>query len=132
MSMTRGNPDFIASGWGEPTKAVKLPIRIAERIQELRHDREDADSILALLGTKNNLKLDSVKPSNNMNTPVEQQLAELRERLQEIRIARKWLQEFRVNAHSSLSKPLASYHAYLVEQESKTIQMGRRIKGESH
>jgi hypothetical protein len=47
--MTRGNPDFIASGWGEPTKAVKLPIRIAERIQELRDGGEDADSILALL-----------------------------------------------------------------------------------
>jgi hypothetical protein len=47
--MTRGNPDFIASGWGEPTKAVKLPIRIAERIQELRDDGEDADSILTLL-----------------------------------------------------------------------------------
>jgi hypothetical protein len=47
--MTRGNPDFIASGWGEPTKAVKLPIRIAERIQELRDDGEDGDSILGLL-----------------------------------------------------------------------------------
>lgn len=66
------------------------------------------------------------------NTPVEQQLDEPRERLQEIRIARKWLQEFRVNAHPSLSKPLASYHTYLVEQESKTIQMGKRIKGEAH
>lgn len=47
--MTRGNPDFIASGWGEVTKAMKLPIRIAERIQELRDDGEDADSILGFL-----------------------------------------------------------------------------------
>jgi hypothetical protein len=47
--MTRGNPDFIAVGWGEPTKAVKLPIRIAERIQELRDDGQDGDSILGLL-----------------------------------------------------------------------------------
>jgi hypothetical protein len=47
--MTRGNPDFIAVGWGEPTKAVKLPIRIAERIQELKNDGEDGDSILELL-----------------------------------------------------------------------------------
>jgi hypothetical protein len=67
-----------------------------------------------------------------MDTPVEQQLAELKERLQEIRVARKWLQELRVNAHPSVSKALASYHTYLVEQESKTIQMGKRIKGESH
>lgn len=59
--MTRGNPDFIASGWGEPTKAVKLPIRIAERIQELRDDGEDADSILALLendDSRNDSELD--------------------------------------------------------------------------
>jgi hypothetical protein len=47
--MTRGNPDFIALGWGEPTKAVKLPIRIAERIQELKEDGENGDSILDLL-----------------------------------------------------------------------------------
>ena len=47
--MTRGNPDFIAAGWGEATKAVKLPIRIAEKIQELREDGEDADSIFSRL-----------------------------------------------------------------------------------
>jgi hypothetical protein len=47
--MTRGNPDFIAVGWGEPTKAVKLPIRIAERIQELKEDGENGDSILGFL-----------------------------------------------------------------------------------
>ena len=47
--MGRGNPDFIAAGWGEATKAVKLPVRVAERIQELRDDGEDVDAILGLL-----------------------------------------------------------------------------------
>ena len=58
--MTRGNPDFIAVGWGEPTKAIKLPIRIVERIQELRDGGEDGDSILSLLDgdSKNDSEFD--------------------------------------------------------------------------
>lgn len=67
-----------------------------------------------------------------MDSRAEQQLNELRERVREIKIARKWLQEFRVNAPPASSKALASYHSYLVEQESKTIQMGKRLKGETH
>ena len=47
--MSRGNPNFIAAGWGEATKPFKLPIRVGERIQELRESGEDADSILDLL-----------------------------------------------------------------------------------
>lgn len=59
--MTRGNPDFIAVGWGEATKAVKLPIRIIDRIQELRDDGQDTDSILELLegsGSSDNSEFD--------------------------------------------------------------------------
>lgn len=47
--MSRGNPNFIASGWGEPTKPVKLPLRLAERIQELRDDGLNCDDFLELL-----------------------------------------------------------------------------------
>ena len=60
----------------------------------------------------------------------QQQIEELRERVREIRNARKWLQEYRINAPPSTSKALASYHSYLVEQEAKTIQMGQRLKAE--
>jgi hypothetical protein len=67
-----------------------------------------------------------------MNHQAEQQLDELRKRLQEIRTAKKWLQEFRVNASPNLSAALASYYNFLVVQESKTIEMGKRIKVEKN
>lgn len=59
---------------------------------------------------------------------IEDQLNQLRERLREIRTARKWLQEYRVNAPVTLSKPLAQYHNWLCDQEKNTIQMGIRLK----
>lgn len=62
---------------------------------------------------------------------VEIQLAELRERLAEIRVAKKWLTEFRVNANPAVSAALSSYYNYLSEQESKTTAMGKRIKAEA-
>ncbi len=58
----------------------------------------------------------------------EEQLDQLRQRLREIRLAIKWLQEYRVGAPIAISKPLAQYHNWLCEQEKKTIQMGTRIK----
>ena len=60
--------------------------------------------------------------------PVEEQLEQLRKRLREIRLAKKWLQEYRVTAPITVSKALAQYHGWLCEQEKKTIQMGTRIK----
>lgn len=62
------------------------------------------------------------------NNSAEEQLNQLRQRLREIRLAKLWLQEYRVNAPITISKPLAQYHAWLCEQEKKTIQMGTRIK----
>lgn len=56
--MGAGNPNFIASGWGELTKAMKLPVRIAERIQELREDGEDVDDILGRLDQEQNSSVD--------------------------------------------------------------------------
>lgn len=67
---------------------------------------------------------------NNHRT--EQQLEELRARLQEIRIAKKWLQDFRINAPPSVSAALASYGNYLADQEAKTLAMGKRIKAEAN
>lgn len=60
----------------------------------------------------------------------EQQLEELRQRLRDIRTARKWLSDFRVNAPPSTSAALASYYKWLCDQEDKMLEMGKRIKQE--
>lgn len=58
------------------------------------------------------------------------QLEELRVRVKEIRIAKKWLQEYRINAPPSLSEGLSAYYNFLVQQEEKTIKMEHRISKE--
>lgn len=58
----------------------------------------------------------------------DQQLENLRARLREIRIAQKWLQEYRINAPVALSMPLNACYNWLARQETKTIEMGKRIK----
>ena len=58
----------------------------------------------------------------------EQQLNELRERVKQIRTAKRWLQEYRINAPSSISSTLAAYYNWLDTQEQKTVAMGKRIK----
>lgn len=65
-----------------------------------------------------------------MNQRVEKELEALRERLREIRIAKKWLQEFRVNAAPTVSAALSVYNNFLCDQEQKTLAMGNRIKAE--
>lgn len=65
-----------------------------------------------------------------MSHQAEQELQALRNRLEEIRVARKWLQEFRVNATPGVSAGLSNYNNFLVNQEQKTIAMGNRIKAE--
>lgn len=60
----------------------------------------------------------------------EQQLEELRQRLREIRTARRWLCDYRVNAPPSTSAALASYYKWLCDQEDKTLEMGKRLKKE--
>ena len=61
---------------------------------------------------------------------LERQQEDLRHRLREIRIARKWLQEYRVNASPSESKVLSAYLVWLEAQEQRTIDMGSRLKKE--
>ena len=63
-----------------------------------------------------------------MADAAENQLEELRERLKEIRIAKKWLQSYRINAPQSVSASLATCYNWLDDQETKTIAMGKRIK----
>jgi len=58
----------------------------------------------------------------------EQQLDDLRERVRQIRTAKKWLQEYRINAPQHISAMLATYYNWLDTQEQKTIAMGKRIK----
>lgn len=58
----------------------------------------------------------------------EQQLNELRERVKQIKSAKRWLQEYRINAPSSISSALAAYYNWLDTQEQKTVAMGKRIK----
>lgn len=65
-----------------------------------------------------------------MGQQVDQELQSLRERVREIRIAKKWLQEFRVNATPTVSAALSVYNNFLVSQEEKTLAMGKRIKAE--
>jgi hypothetical protein len=57
----------------------------------------------------------------------EEQLNELRMRVREIRIAKKWLQEYRVNAPVGISQALTPCYTWLDQQEQKTIAMGKRI-----
>lgn len=42
----RGNPNFIASSWGEETRPVKLPLRMADRIRQLREQGLTCDDFL--------------------------------------------------------------------------------------
>ena len=56
------------------------------------------------------------------------QLEELRSRLREIRIAKKWLTEYRINAPVALAMPLNACYNWLEQQEAKTIEMGKRVK----
>lgn len=58
----------------------------------------------------------------------EKQLSELRDRLRQIRNAKCWLQEYRVNAPPSASSALTIYYNWLETQEARTIAMGKRIK----
>ena len=63
-----------------------------------------------------------------MQNQADRQLEELRERLKEIRIAKKWLQEYRINAPTAVSATLSVCYRWLDDQEAKTISMGKRIK----
>lgn len=65
-----------------------------------------------------------------MQNQADRQLEELRDRLREIRIAKKWLQEYRINAPTAISASLSTCYNWLDEQESKTIAMGKRIKAQ--
>ncbi len=66
-----------------------------------------------------------------MQNQSEKQIQELRERLREIRIAKRWLQEYRINAPVTVSATLSACYGWLEQQEIKTIAMGKRIKAES-
>lgn len=62
------------------------------------------------------------------NKLAEQQLIDLRIRLCELRTAKKWLQDYRIDAPPSVSNPLTAYYNWLIKQEEKTIAMGKRIR----
>lgn len=67
----------------------------------------------------------------NSNNLADQQLIDLRARLRDIRTAKYWLQEYRVNAREHESRALTGFYMWLDQQEAKTIAMGRRIKEQS-
>lgn len=67
---------------------------------------------------------------SNLSASQEQQLADLRERLREIRTAKRWVQEYRINAPASVSSSLSAYYNWLDNQERNTIAMGKRVKGD--
>ncbi len=67
---------------------------------------------------------------SNLSVSQEQQLLDLRQRLREIRLAKKWLQEYRINAPASVSSSLSAYYNWLDKQEQNTITMGKRVKGD--
>lgn len=64
------------------------------------------------------------------NQLAEEQLAYLRARVREVRLAKKWLQEYRLEAPASVSSALGAYFAYLDRQEKKAIAMGMKISNE--
>lgn len=67
-----------------------------------------------------------------MDSSSERQLEDLRNRLKEIRTARKWLNDFQFNSSSSAtnSKGLSKYLHWLNNQEIKTIELGKKIKSQ--
>lgn len=65
-----------------------------------------------------------------MQNQADRQLEELRDRLREIRVAKKWLQEYRINAPVAISASLAACYTWLDQQEAKTIAIGKRIKAQ--
>ena len=64
---------------------------------------------------------------NSTNQLAEEQLNELRMRVREIRTAKKWLNEYRINAPVAVSQALTACYNWLDQQEKKTIAMGKRI-----
>ena len=58
----------------------------------------------------------------------EAQLEGLRTRLKDIRTAKHWLQEYRVNASAPESTALVKCFNWLDQQERNTIAMAKRIK----
>lgn len=53
----RGNPDWILRGWGEPTRAFKIPIRVGEKLQKFHEQGITPDEILERLSGDLNIKL---------------------------------------------------------------------------
>ena len=66
----------------------------------------------------------------NQNNYAQTQLQDLRDRLKEIRIAKRWIQDYRINASPPERNALAAYYNWLCDQEEKTCNMGKRIKAE--
>lgn len=60
----------------------------------------------------------------------DEQLQELRNRIREIRTARKWLQSYQIEAPVQISAALGAFQKWLIEQEEKTERLGRRIKAQ--
>ncbi len=60
----------------------------------------------------------------------DRQLNELRERVREIRTAKRFVQEYRINASLQESRVLSALYTWLEVQEQRTIAMGERIKSE--
>lgn len=52
MKRGRGNPNWVEGGWGEETRTYRLPVRIGERIQQLRKEGNHVEDILILLNIK--------------------------------------------------------------------------------
>ena len=66
-----------------------------------------------------------------MDSSSERQLEDLRNRLKEIRTARKWLNDFQFNNASNVnSKGISKYLHWLNTQETKTIELGKKIKAQ--
>lgn len=61
---------------------------------------------------------------------IEDQLQELRNRIREIRLAKKWLQSYQIEAPIQLASALGAFQKWLSEQEEKIERLGRRIKSQ--
>lgn len=69
-----------------------------------------------------------MQTSTTEPSTTEEQLETLRIRLKEIRYAKKWLTEYRINAPVAVSRSLAAYYHWLCTQELNTVAMGKRLK----
>lgn len=60
----------------------------------------------------------------------EQQLTRLRQQIIEIKAAKKWLEQYMIDAHPSVRGALAAYNKWLSNKQNRITQLGKTLKAQ--